>query len=151
MLRLGKSRRSPSLPAIDRHKAFTIIVQGLPTGQFSSLRTPSHGTVASVRGILSAIAADETAAVLLGAITFVPSSGLRRSAVAASGSSPSTALGNLGRTKREGRQGQGKLLNSKKARTNHGLDMFLTGEDLTFVTGALDKVHEASTSSSSSN
>ncbi|KAG8772084.1 hypothetical protein FRC12_003253 [Ceratobasidium sp. 428] len=87
------------------HKAFTIIVQGPPTGRFSSLRTPSHGTVVSVRGILSAIAADETAVVLLGAITFVPSSGFHRLAVAASGSSPSTALGNVGRTKRERRQG----------------------------------------------
>ncbi|KAG8772847.1 hypothetical protein FRC12_002860 [Ceratobasidium sp. 428] len=116
MLRLGKSGRSPSLPAIDRyirqarsHKAFTIIVQGPPTGRFSNLHTPSHGTVVSVRGILSAIAADETAVVLLGAITFVPSSVFHRSVVAASGSPPSTALGNVGRTKRERRQGQGKL------------------------------------------
>ncbi|KAG8721162.1 hypothetical protein FRC09_008341 [Ceratobasidium sp. 395] len=116
MVWLGKSGRPPSLPAIDRfvlkarsHKVFTIIVQGLPTGRFSSLRTPSHGTVVSVRGILSAIAADETAVVLLGAITFVPSSGFHRSTVAVSGSSPSTALGNVGRTKLERRQGQGKL------------------------------------------
>ncbi|KAG8684376.1 hypothetical protein FRC09_015429, partial [Ceratobasidium sp. 395] len=90
-------------------KAFTTIVQAPPTGRFSSLRTPSRGTVVSVRGILSAIAADETTVVLLGAITFVPPSGFHRSAVSASGSSLSTALGNVGRIKRERRQGQGKL------------------------------------------
>ncbi|KAG8718919.1 hypothetical protein FRC09_011910 [Ceratobasidium sp. 395] len=122
-----------------------------PTERFSSLRTPSHGTVVSVRGILSAIAADETAAILLGAITFVPSSGFHRSDVAACGSSPSAALGNVGRTKRERRQGPGELPTSKKARTDHGLDMLLTGEDSTLVTDALDKAHEASTSSTSSN
>ncbi|KAG8783792.1 hypothetical protein FRC12_019359 [Ceratobasidium sp. 428] len=98
------SGRPPSLPAIDR-----FVLKGPPTGRFSSLRTPSHGTVVSVRRILSAIAADETAVVLLGAITFVPSSGFHRSTAAASGSSPSTALGNVGRTKLERYQGQGKL------------------------------------------
>ncbi|KAG8792308.1 hypothetical protein FRC12_006494 [Ceratobasidium sp. 428] len=126
-------------------------MQGPPTGQFSSLRTPSHGTIVSVRRILSAIAADETAAFLLDAITFVPSSSFYRSAAAASGLSPYTALGNVGRTKRERPQGQEKLPTSKKAWTDHGLDWLLTDEDLTLVTGALDKAHEASTSSSSSN
>ncbi|KAG8679196.1 hypothetical protein FRC09_019145, partial [Ceratobasidium sp. 395] len=87
------------------YKAFTIIVQVPPAGRFSSLRTPSHDTVISVRGILSAVAADKTVTILFDVITFVPSSGFHRSAVAASGSSPSAALGNIDRTERERRQG----------------------------------------------